>query len=160
MDTDDLSDMAFETVRIAESIHHMITVHLGVMAGKYRDEDSFLRAALRFVCTLIKKPRNFIDEWGIEYEIQPWQLAKGLRQIEDHIVATLAVPLPLRGLSFSTGFMSPANEDAGKYAHTRRISVKNAKLDWAGDDFEPECFDPDDVCFDNPQGRLKFMLEN
>ena len=33
-------------------------------------------------------------------------------------------------------------------------------LEWAGGDFNPDDFDPDDLFFDNPQERLKFMLEN
>jgi hypothetical protein len=42
MDTDDLTEMAYDTLRIAEDINHLITIHLGVMSKNYSNEDEYL----------------------------------------------------------------------------------------------------------------------
>lgn len=96
MDTADLSDMAYQTLRLAESINHTITVDLGVMVGRHKTEDTFLKAALSFVRTIIRKPQEYIDSWGLEDEIRPDQLVAGMKSVEAHITATLAVPIAMR----------------------------------------------------------------
>jgi hypothetical protein len=49
MDTNDLTEKAFESLLIAEEIDHMVTVSLGVMCTRLSSEDDFLQEAFRYV---------------------------------------------------------------------------------------------------------------
>lgn len=66
MDTNDLSDMACKTLRLAESINHAITVDMGVMAGRHNAEDAFPKEALSFVHAITRNPVEYLDSWDLK----------------------------------------------------------------------------------------------
>ena len=65
MDTNDLTEKAFESLLIAEEIDHMVTVSLGVMCTRLSSEDDFLQEAFGYVKALSENPRDFMENWGL-----------------------------------------------------------------------------------------------
>ena len=97
MDTDDLSEEAYEAViRKAERFHHDLTLQFGVLASDCKDETEYLEQAL----LLIKKCESDIEE-AIEeifYENIPekskFKLA--LREIKKSIKEVQKIPIDKR----------------------------------------------------------------
>mgnify|MGYP001572203551 CR=1 FL=1 len=100
MDTDDLSDMAYKTLIMAESINHLVTLEIGVMSQKHEDENTYLKGILKRIRSIRTNAHDFIDNWDIETEITASELKRGIRDIEKHILKTLSVPLDKRGFSY------------------------------------------------------------
>jgi len=97
MDTNDLSIMAYQTLLISETITHSFTVDLGAMSGRFEDEDDYLQSMLKLVRRTKKFPTEYIEEWGLENDISPRCLKRGMAQLEEHLLKTLATPLSQRG---------------------------------------------------------------
>ena len=97
MDTDDLSDMAYATLLMAEEITHSFTVDLGAMSYAFKDEDSYLRKMLALVRETKRHPNEYIEEWSLENDLSAKTLRKGMMELEKHIVKTLATPIKDRG---------------------------------------------------------------
>lgn len=49
MDTNDLTEKAYEILNLSEDINHLITVHIGAMCSRFKQEDDFLYAVLKFI---------------------------------------------------------------------------------------------------------------
>jgi len=43
MDTNDLTEKAYEILTLAESINRTLTVHIGAMCSRYQHEDDLLK---------------------------------------------------------------------------------------------------------------------
>ena len=97
MDTDDLTEMAYKTIVMAESINHIITVEIGAMSNCYEDEDSYLKGILKYIRSINRSTDNYIKYWDLEGEITSEQLCKGINNIERHILNTLSIQTSLRG---------------------------------------------------------------
>ena len=97
MDTDDLTEMAYKTIIMAESINDIITVEIGAMSTCYEDEDSYLKGILKRIRSIKRSTDNYIEYWNIEGEITSKQLLKGINNIEGHILNTLSIQTGLRG---------------------------------------------------------------
>jgi hypothetical protein len=97
MDTDDLTDMAYRTLIMAESINHIITVEIGAISNCYEDEDSYLKGILKHIRGINKSTDNYIKYWNLESDITSEQLRKGINNIERHILNTLSIQTSLRG---------------------------------------------------------------
>jgi hypothetical protein len=82
--------MAYDTLLIAEEINHVVTLHLGAMAGSYSNEDAYLMAMLKWVKATRRSAGEFIEEWNIEEEVSKESLTTGMKRLVDHINATLA----------------------------------------------------------------------
>ena len=97
MDTDDLSDMAYETLLMAEEITHSFTVDLGAMSYAFHDEDSYLRKMLALVRRTKRHPNEYIEEWSLENVLSAEAIRNGMIELEKHIAKTLATPIKERG---------------------------------------------------------------
>jgi len=97
MDTDDLSDMAYATLLMAEEITHSFTVDLGAMSYAFKDEDSYLRKMLALVRRTKRHPNEYIEEWSLEKDLSGKTLRNGMIELEKHIVKTLVTPTKERG---------------------------------------------------------------
>ena len=97
MDTDDLTDMAYRTLIMAESINHIITVEIGAISNCYEDEDSYLKGILKHIRGINKSTDNYIKYWNLEDDITSEQLRAGINNIERHILNTLSIQTGLRG---------------------------------------------------------------
>ena len=97
MDTNDLTEKAFESLLIAEEIDHMVTVSLGVMCTRLSSEDDFLREAFGYVKALSENPRDFLENWGLADYLDSWVFSHKMKKLSDYIREVMAIPIENRG---------------------------------------------------------------
>jgi hypothetical protein len=66
VDTDDLSEEAYDVLRKARKIHEFLWVELGASSKRYKDEEEYLDGMLRFIKRIIDEPEWFQDMWVME----------------------------------------------------------------------------------------------
>jgi hypothetical protein len=97
MDTDELTEMAHECLRIAESTCHTLTIVFGAMSDHFNNEDDYLKGVLGQVKRIKRHPSEFIEYWGLAEELSPKPLKACLIILEDHIGKTLETSIQDRG---------------------------------------------------------------
>jgi hypothetical protein len=93
MDTDDLTEMAHECLRIAESVCHYLTLEFGVMSNNFSNENDYLNGILKRIKKIKRHPFEFIEYWGLEEELSRKSLTLCLKNLESHIEKTLGTPI-------------------------------------------------------------------
>jgi len=94
MDTDDLSEEAYEVLTIAHGISEFLWVEMGALSSKYRDEEAYLKGWLKFIRAIQKDPEGFQDLWLLEEPISP----KHLLLLEEQIKKVQKIPYRQRHL--------------------------------------------------------------
>jgi hypothetical protein len=97
MDTDDLSEMAYETLLIAESTNRDLMLVLAVLSEDYSSENEYMQGVLQLMRHARSNPEEFFEEWLFDDSLSLKALVKGAGQIETHVQMTLATPLERRG---------------------------------------------------------------
>jgi len=96
VDTDDLSEMAYQSIGLAGDANGCLRAELGAACSRYRNEDDYLRGILAHVRKIERSPSTYIDEWGLP-EDEEIEFARRVRALREHIEKTLGVPLADRG---------------------------------------------------------------
>lgn len=99
MDTNDLTEKAFDSLLIAEEIDHMVTVSLGVMCTRLSSEDDFLQEAFGYVKALSENPRDFLAYWGLADYLDSWVFSHKMKKLSDYIREVMAIPIENRGMT-------------------------------------------------------------
>jgi hypothetical protein len=68
MDTDDLSEMAWEIIAQAAQVSDTLKADLGARSGRYGNEDDWLRGVLKFLKKIVVDPDDYVDYWNLEEE--------------------------------------------------------------------------------------------
>ena len=68
MDTDDLSENAWEIIARAARVSDSLKVDLGARCSGYGDEDDWLQGVLKFLQRIIEDPEGYVDYWNLEEE--------------------------------------------------------------------------------------------
>ena len=97
MDTDDLTEMAYESIVIANTITDFLKCDLGVRSMEYDDENAYLNGILKFVRTIKNDPEGYLDYWNLLEELDLTLFKKGIEYLEKHILKTLKTPIEQRG---------------------------------------------------------------
>mgnify|MGYP001026893355 CR=1 FL=1 len=82
MDTDDLSEEAYEVLTIAHGINEFLWAEMGALSGKYKGEEEYLNGWLKFIKKIRKDPEGFQDLWLLEEPISPEHLLRLEEQIQ------------------------------------------------------------------------------
>jgi len=88
MDTDDLSEEAYEILSVAHTINECLWVELGAMSSRYEDEEGYLKGILEFIRNIKEDPEGFQDLWLLEEPIKH----KDLLRIEEQIKKVQSIP--------------------------------------------------------------------
>ena len=96
MDTDDLTEMAYESIDLAGEASGCLRAELGAACSHYQNEDDYLRGILAHVRKIERTPQNYIDEWNLP-EDEELEFTPKVRALRVHIEKTLTVPLAERG---------------------------------------------------------------
>jgi len=96
MDTDDLTELAYESIGLAGDASPCLRAVIGAACSGYLNEDDYLRGILADVKMIEKSPQNFIENWNLPEE-EEMGFASNVRALRKHIEKTLAVPLAERG---------------------------------------------------------------
>ena len=97
MDTDDLTEMAYESIIIANEITDFLKCDLGVRSKDYKDENAYLNGILKFVQKIGNDPKAYLDFWNLLEELDLDFFMKGIEYLEKHILKTLKTPIDKRG---------------------------------------------------------------
>lgn len=97
MDTDNLTEMAYESIIIANSITDFLKCDLGVRSKDYEDENAYLNGMLKFIRKIINDPEGYLDSWNLLEELDMTSFEKGIEYLEKHILKTIETPIEQRG---------------------------------------------------------------
>lgn len=99
MDTDDLTEVAYDTIRLVHMANDYLKAEIGAMCSHFKSENDYLRGVLNFVRKVKRDPAGYLDEWHLldETDIETFSESVGI--IECHNENVLATPLELRGKS-------------------------------------------------------------
>ncbi len=97
MDTDDLTEMAYEMITVAGKISEYLACDIGVRSKDCNNEDDYLTGIYRFLRGLIRRPRSYLEFWNLEDEVDPKIFKKEVANLVEHISTTLATPISERG---------------------------------------------------------------
>lgn len=95
MDTDDLTEDAYEAIRIARQGSPLIGAQLAVCGSRVQTEDDFLRAMVAHLHDILEDPREEAD-W-LDGELSERELASLCLKVKRHIERTLSTPIADRG---------------------------------------------------------------
>jgi hypothetical protein len=98
MDTDNLTEMAYESIIIANSITDFLKCDLGVRSKDYDDENAYLNGMLKYVRKIKNDPEGYLDSWNLLEEIDVTSFEKGIEDLEKHILKTVETPIVKRGV--------------------------------------------------------------
>lgn len=96
MDTDDLTDMAYENIRIAACFNDYLKAELGAMSRKFKEEEEYLKGMLAHVVEIRKHPCAYLESWNIEHETNIKTFRHNIIQLENHIDKTIQTALAQR----------------------------------------------------------------
>ena len=97
MDTDYLSEMDYDCIRLAMDATDVLRIELGAACGQYRTEDEYLKGILKDVRAIERDPRKYLDWWNLLEETDIRTFKKKVKALRDHIEKTIATPLKERG---------------------------------------------------------------
>ena len=104
MDTNDLTEKAYEILTIAEEVDHIVTVNFGVICSRLKNEDEFLQVALEYVQSIIGNPKDYIENWGLDENLEYGDFAQSMINLKDLILSIMQVSLEDRGLTIEEKF--------------------------------------------------------
>jgi hypothetical protein len=97
MDTDDLTEMAYESIIIANEVTDFLKCDIGARSKDYKDENAYLKGILRFIQKIKNDPEGYLDSWNLSEEFDLGLFVKGIEYLEKHILKTLKTPIEKRG---------------------------------------------------------------
>ena len=96
MDTDQLTEMAYEIIRLAGEASGCLRAEIGAACSEFRSEDDYLHAVLAHVRSIEEAPQDYASEWNLPDDEEAGLPAK-LRELRLHVERTLATPIVERG---------------------------------------------------------------
>ena len=96
IDTDDLTEMAYEMISIAGEISECLVCDIGVRSKDYKNEDEYLMGIHKFLRGSLRRPRCYLESWNLEDKVDPKSFKKEVASLVEHISTTLATPISER----------------------------------------------------------------
>lgn len=93
MDTNDLSDMAYESIVIAARFNDYLKAELGAMSYQCKEEDEYLKAMLNHVVKIRNNPTEYLQFWNIEDETDIASFKHNIDILEKYIERTIQTPI-------------------------------------------------------------------
>ena len=97
MDTDELTEMAYQTITIAYDVSENLRAEIGASASLVTSEDDFLRQTIEFLDEILDDPEDYLDSWNMLDDVQVATFTEGVRRLRDHAAKTLVTPFEQRG---------------------------------------------------------------
>ena len=82
MDTDDLTEMAYETLTQAHAVCDVLRAGIGASATSFKTEDEFLRGTLEFLDGILADPEEYLESWNLLGDKIHNPLSKGFASCE------------------------------------------------------------------------------
>ncbi len=97
MDTDYLTPMAYECIRLANRATDVLKSEIGAACSHYRTEDAFLKGILADVKEIEEAPVDYLDFWNLIEETNIPEFKNRIRVLCEHIEKTMKTPIEERG---------------------------------------------------------------
>ena len=97
MDTNDLTEKAYEILNKAEEIDHVVTINLGAICSRLSNEDEFLQVALEYVQGIVDNPKGYIENWGLDENLDYEDFAQSNINLRNLIESIMQISLKDRG---------------------------------------------------------------
>jgi hypothetical protein len=68
MDTDDLTEMAWDVIVHAARVSDTLKAELGAMAHRFKSEDEWLRGVRAHLEEITENPADYVSYWNLEKE--------------------------------------------------------------------------------------------
>ncbi len=92
MDTDDLSEEAYEILLRAHQLNDFLWAELGASSRNYQNEEDYLNGMLKFIKNIKEKPEWYQDMWLMDEKMDH----ASLLHIEKHIKKVQSIPFQKR----------------------------------------------------------------
>ena len=92
MDTDDLSEMAYEIIRRADQVLDVLCAEIGTSASNRETEDDFLRGVSVHLRMILASPRSYLDDWNYLEEFDFMTFRNEVSELFALTEKTLATP--------------------------------------------------------------------
>ena len=96
MDTDDLTEMAYEIIRRAEEVLDVLRSEIGASASGSETEDDFLRGIAVHLQRIMKSPKSYLDYWNYLEEVDVKTFRKDVGTLLTYVENVLATPYAKR----------------------------------------------------------------
>jgi len=97
MDTDYLTPMAYDCIRLADDATDVLKSELGAACTQYRDEDAYLHGILADVMEIEEDPADYLDGWNLLDQMDIGAFRGKIRVLREHIQKTIETPIAERG---------------------------------------------------------------
>ncbi len=97
MDTDDLTEMAYRTIVLAEGFCDYLRTDIGVRSGEFSTEDEYLRGILVFLKEVALHPEQYLESWGLEEKVKAIRFRQRVEEVIGHVTRTLTISVDQRG---------------------------------------------------------------
>ncbi|MFO7557417.1 MAG: hypothetical protein R6X10_01190 [Desulfobacterales bacterium] len=99
MDTDDLTEMAWDVIVRAGRVSDTLKVELGAMARQFKSEDEWLRRVRAHLEEITEDPAEYVVSWDLENEegITATMIGSCATEICLRVNEILTLPLSKRG---------------------------------------------------------------
>ncbi len=97
MDTDYLTPMAYDSIRLADDASDVLKSEIGAACSQYRNEDAYLAGILSAVKEIEEDPEDFLDWWNLLELTDMTEFRKKISVLRTHIENTINTPIADRG---------------------------------------------------------------
>ena len=99
MDTDDLTEPAWDIIVRTARVSDTLKSELGAMAGRFKSEDEWLREVRARLEEIAEDPNGYADYWDLENEegVTATLIGSCAKELRFRVDEILAIPLNKRG---------------------------------------------------------------
>ena len=97
MDTDDLTEMAYEVISRADDVLDILRTEIGALAFRMKTEDDFLRGVTARLQKIVKSPKSYLDSWNCSEEVDITAFRNDLAELISFVNEVLDTPYSQRG---------------------------------------------------------------
>lgn len=97
MDTNDLTEMAYDCIRFANDASDFLKSELGAACSRFKTEEDYLQGIHKYVKTIEARPRAYLDSRNLLDDVDLPTFKQKLKILREHIEKTIATPLKDRG---------------------------------------------------------------
>ena len=92
MDTDDLTEMAYETITRAGDVLDVLRSEIGASASDKETEDDFLRGVKVHLTRILKSARAYLDDWNYLDEVDIKVFRRRVTELLAYVEKVLSTP--------------------------------------------------------------------
>lgn len=99
MDTDDLTEMAWDVIVRAAHVSDTLKAELGAMASLFNTEDEWLRGVRALLLEIFEDPAEYVDSWDLENAeaVTATMIDSIAAELRDRVDSVLSTPMNKRG---------------------------------------------------------------